>query len=312
MGGEVIAIYRNGARVGEAELNDLKFSFQDSGLTAGTHAYEARVEDKAGGTRSSSGIFTLTVATQAPSARTVEVRAAVDDAGARVGELTSGGSTDDNTPMIKGSVSAPLESGEVIAIFRDGALIGTATINGSEWLYQDGDVRLGAHSYQARVIDSTGTVRATSEVFTLELTPSVLQGLAEGDSVAGSKASEKIWGIPISGTALGRGTIDRLNGGEGTDIFVLGDSRGRFYDDGRGKTAGTTDYAIIEDFDASDQIQLFGSRHEYHFSKTNLDGFSGLGIYHDSNGNGVLDSRDELIGILAGTYGIEAGQLVFL
>jgi hypothetical protein len=54
----------------------------------------------------------------------------------------------------------------------------------------------------------------------------------------------------------------------------------------RGKTAGTTDYAIIEDFDASDQIQLFGSRHEY-TSATNsctFYGFSGLGIYHDSNG----------------------------
>jgi hypothetical protein len=43
------------------------------------------------------------------------------------------------------------------------------------------------------------------------------------------------------GTAkLGKGTIDTLTGGAGDDVFVLGDSRGRFYDDGSARSSGPT------------------------------------------------------------------------
>jgi Ca2+-binding RTX toxin-like protein len=42
--------------------------------------------------------------------------------------------------------------------------------------------------------------------------------------------------------------IDRLSGGAGSDRFILGTTTANFYDDGNATTAGTSDYALITDF----------------------------------------------------------------
>ncbi|MBW3560469.1 MAG: S8 family serine peptidase, partial [Proteobacteria bacterium] len=128
--------------------------------------------------------------------------------------------------------------------------------------------------------------------------PNLIYGTTGNDVVTGTTAADKIWGIPADGTHLGRGTVDRLGGNGGADVFVFGDSRGRFYDDGSGKSAGTSDYAVITDWGSDDKIQLFGTASAYFQKTVTIGSDSGMGIYHDSNGNGRLDTRDELIGIV--------------
>jgi Ca2+-binding RTX toxin-like protein len=112
---------------------------------------------------------------------------------------------------------------------------------------------------------------------------------------------------------LGKGTIDILTGGGGSDLFVLGDARGRFYDDGSSRSAGTADYARITDFAAGDKLQLKGSPADYLQSWVqSLDGASGTGIYHDSNGNGSLDNRDELIALVQNHGPIDPSNFLFV
>ena len=76
---------------------------------------------------------------------------------------------------------------------------------------------------------------------------------------------------------------------------------------------GTNDFARITDFGTGDKLQLKGSAGEYLQGWiNNLQGFSGTGIYHDTNGNGVIDSRDELIALVQNHGPLDSGSFVFV
>lgn len=129
--------------------------------------------------------------------------------------------------------------------------------------------------------------------------PTNVFGTSGSDTVAGTDGANYVYGLPSLsfGIKLGVGTIDRLSGLGGADVFVLGDSRGAFYDDGRSRSAGRTDYAQILDFQAGvDKVQLAGNVSNYQFRAETVAGLNGLSVYRDSNGNGKWDTRDELIG----------------
>jgi subtilisin family serine protease len=140
-----------------------------------------------------------------------------------------------------------------------------------------------------------------------------IYGTAAGETISGTTGADKIWGIAPSGTSLGAGTIDTLIGNGGNDVFVLGDGRGRFYDDGRSRSAGTGDYALVKDFGPGDKVQLDGVAGNYVQKATTLNGVSGMGIFHDSNANGLFDSRDELVALLQNvTAPLDATQIVYV
>ena len=130
--------------------------------------------------------------------------------------------------------------------------------------------------------------------------PNAIYGTTGNDVLTGTTGADKIWGVPATGSHLGAGTVDRLSGGGGADVFVFGDSRGRFYDDGNSRSAGTSDYAVITDWSVDDRIQLSGARADYFQKAVTVGSDSGMGIYYDSNDNGRLDTRDELIGVVKG------------
>lgn len=124
-------------------------------------------------------------------------------------------------------------------------------------------------------------------------------GTDSNDLISGTSFGDLLSGVPVTGLFMGRGTIDRLIGGEGNDLFILGDARGRYYDDGLLDNSGLEDYALITDFQVSgDRVQLLSG--QYFLEQTILNGVSGAGIYHDSNANGSFGSTDELIGVLQG------------
>jgi subtilisin family serine protease len=130
--------------------------------------------------------------------------------------------------------------------------------------------------------------------------PLIIYGTTGSDNLVGGSGNDIISGVPATGTNLGRGTIDTLTGGAGNDLFILGDARGRFYDDGNSRNAGNSDYALIKDFEQGDKIQLASG--SYILRSVNLSGVTGTGIYHDTNANKGFDNRDELIGIVQGPY----------
>jgi hypothetical protein len=74
-----------------------------------------------------------------------------------------------------------------------------------------------------------------------------LQGDSGADILTG-------WG---SGTGSAN-QIDSLNGGNGADLYILGNSTSLFYNEG-----GYNDYAKIVGFEAEDRIQLKGTANNY-------------------------------------------------
>jgi Ca2+-binding RTX toxin-like protein len=165
--------------------------------------------------------------------------------------------------------------------------------------HSDG-VTSGTYKYSAQVQDAAGNLGQMSSALAVQLGLQDIFGTARNDVLFGSAGSDRLSGIG-SAKNLGKGTMDVMTGNGGADQFILGDNRGRFYDDGSNRSSGTGDFARITDFSLSqgDRIQLKGSATEYLQGWiNNLQGFSGTGIYHDTNGNGVLDSRDELIALV--------------
>lgn len=146
-----------------------------------------------------------------------------------------------------------------------------------------------------------GTLDVGKMIATPGVTPPstgvTLYGTTGNDRLTGTDFSDVLSGVPATGTSLGRGSVDTLTGKLGNDLFLLGDARGRFYDDGNSKNAGKSDYALITDFlVGSDQIQLASGN--YFLSATSINGASGTGIYFDSNANRAFGSTDELIGLV--------------
>lgn len=129
-------------------------------------------------------------------------------------------------------------------------------------------------------------------------------GATGSESIFGTPGNDRLAGVLSSGTtssAMGKGTIDRLWGYEGADVFLLGDIRGRFYDDGASTNAGTGDYGLIMDYSQAqgDKIQLAAGT--YFFRDVTLSGgVKGAGIYFDSNRSLLWDKLDELIGVVGG------------
>jgi len=127
----------------------------------------------------------------------------------------------------------------------------------------------------------------------------VLWGTTKADTIIGGSGNDRLSGVLASGTtdqAMGSQQIDVLTGGAGSDVFVLGDRRGIFYDDRNAGNSGQKDYAQITDFRSGlDKIQLFGARYITTASNGNTL------LYWDCTGNGVLNTSgskpDELIAV---------------
>jgi subtilisin family serine protease len=146
------------------------------------------------------------------------------------------------------------------------------------------------------------------------ITDLILWGTTGSDVITGGNGNDSITGVLASGTtaaAMGAGQIDVLTGGAGADLFVLGDSRGVFYDDRRNDNLGTTDYALIKDLTPGvDKLQLRDSSYLYSVSSGNLS------LYWDRNGNGKLDTsgrnRDELIAVLEGVTSLNSSDILWV
>lgn len=137
-----------------------------------------------------------------------------------------------------------------------------------------------------------------------------LIGNGGNDILIGGNNDDTLWGA-IEGNPLadpnlkGKNQIDTLTGGSGKDKFILGEAftfRGSeivsvYYDDLSNTTAGTTDYALITDFNSSqDVIQLGGTSANYTLGSSPSDLSKGVGIYIDKPNT----EPNELIAIVQG------------
>jgi Ca2+-binding RTX toxin-like protein len=103
----------------------------------------------------------------------------------------------------------------------------------------------------AGAVNGTGT--SLNNTLTGNTANNSLFGAAGNDSLFGSDGADTLVGT----NASVRNEIDTLTGGSGADLFILGNSSGIFYNDAYNSQTGTTDYALITDFNSGeDSLQL--------------------------------------------------------
>jgi subtilase family serine protease len=137
----------------------------------------------------------------------------------------------------------------------------------------DPDERLDVRFF----LDSARTqqVGGTLQVTIKELSPNQI---TEGnDAITGTALGGPLTGVPVDSILRGRRSVDRLQGAEGVDTFVLGDAQGPYYNDGT-SGLGTSDLAVIINFNAGDRIQLYGSSTNYSLVSGFYNGTSGVRI----------------------------------
>ncbi|STP52522.1 adhesin for cattle intestine colonization [Escherichia coli] len=179
-------------------------------LTDGSYVYQVRVLDLAGNTGPVVS-KTVVVDTINPTA-TPTIVSYTDDVGQRQGTLSSSQATDDTTPLLNGVLSAPLASGEVVYLYRNGLLLGAVTMVGAlNWTYSDSGLVSGAYTYSARVVDLAGNITSSSD-FVLTVDTSIPTTLAQITSQTTRDTTPIISGVITAALASGQYVEVVING----------------------------------------------------------------------------------------------------
>ena len=132
----------------------------------------------------------------------------------------------------------------------------------------------------------------------------MLIGGAGNDVLFGNSNRDRLTGVDPDSVNPGRGEVDRLSGGSGLDVFVLGNAATAFYNDGKPNLTGKQDYALITDFKPTDVIQLHGSAADY--TLTALSGKLAGTLISLKTGN-----QPEWIGVVQGGSGLTLSSSAF-
>ncbi|UVH56699.1 Ig-like domain-containing protein [Variovorax paradoxus] len=229
-GNEVVVVYRNGAKVGNASVTGTSWSFTDTtGLAdASSYSYTAQVEDAAGNAGAASSPYAITLKTNG-SSTTATITAVTDDVDPQQGTVANNGETNDTTPQVTGSITAALQAGEKVVVLRDGVVVGTATMtDATHWTYADSGLAAGAtYVYTARIQDAASNAGGDSNAYAIRIdttaptqTVTLVRAIDNVDPVSGD--------IPANGstnddTPMLEGTLSAaLSGTEQLHVFRNG------------------------------------------------------------------------------------------
>jgi hypothetical protein len=181
-------IYRDGVRLlPNQDLLEFKYDQAtntgwaiETNVPPGPHVYTARVPrtyGEQGPWSESYSILELAPAPTAVATITSALDEFIDPAGIHHDSvIQNGDKTADTSPQLHGTLSATLHDGEILAIYRDGQKIGTASVTGLGWSYQDEGLTTGQHVYTASVIAASGEQGVHSEDFVITETAGTPSG----------------------------------------------------------------------------------------------------------------------------------------
>jgi hypothetical protein len=203
-------------------------------------------------------------------------------------DVASGGSAMDATPLLKGSYSANLAAGEVIAIYDGSTKLGTATIdaNTKTWTFQvSSDLSATTHTLTAKVESSTGTATATSSNFTLSVLASPLALDLNGDGVQTIGAEQGVqFDLLNTGAKQSVGWVDKQDG-----LLVMDLNHDGVVNNGSellGSSTQLSDGSLAKDgWQALTQYDVNADG----FINTKDAAFLELKVWVDANSNGVTD-----------------------
>ncbi|EOX3820058.1 Ig-like domain-containing protein [Enterobacter quasiroggenkampii] len=156
----------------DTTVTNQRWSYTDTrDLPDGDYTYLVRIIDQAGNVGSTASQV-VTVDTTPPTTVGTVV-SYTDGEGERQGTFGSAVATDDNSPLINGTLNRAPDDGEIVQLYRDGVLLGQVTMNGSaSWSFQDNGLSDGNHTYIVRVTDRAGNY-TESDGFVLNVDTSI-------------------------------------------------------------------------------------------------------------------------------------------
>ncbi|WP_336243126.1 Ig-like domain-containing protein [Enterobacter cloacae] len=168
--GSTVKIYDQNGLLGEVTAKaDGTWSFSPvAKLPEGEHRFHVTATDRAGNTSVASDDFVLTLDFTAPDASKVSITDVVDDFGSVTGSIASGGKTDDNTPLIKGTGAEP---GNTITVYNGDKVIGTAKVqaDGTWELQVTKALPDGTYNLTVKETDSVGNTTAASPEYIIQI-----------------------------------------------------------------------------------------------------------------------------------------------
>ncbi|QYF92711.1 DUF4347 domain-containing protein [Massilia sp. PAMC28688] len=162
--GEVLEMSADGGATWQAaSVTGTAWTVLDSATHTGNWTIIGRVTDAAG---NASVAGTRSVVLQVAPAQGVSIISVTDDVAPLAGIVADGGVTNDQAPLLAGSLSAPLAANEVLAVYRNGVRVGSAAVTGLSWEYADAMLADGASYRYSAVVENTvtaasGTASAT-------------------------------------------------------------------------------------------------------------------------------------------------------
>ncbi|EHN8864047.1 Ig-like domain-containing protein [Enterobacter hormaechei] len=156
----------------DATVTNQRWSYTDTrDLADGDYNYQVRIIDQAGNVGSTTSQV-VTVDTTLPDTVGTVV-SYTDGEGERQGSFGASVATDDNSPVINGTLNRAPDNGEIVQLYRDGVLLGQVTMNGAaSWYFQDSGLNDGNHVYMLRVTDLAGNF-TDSDDFVLKVDTSI-------------------------------------------------------------------------------------------------------------------------------------------
>ncbi|MFB5746114.1 hypothetical protein ACE38U_14650 [Cedecea sp. S5-13] len=215
--GETVKVYDGTTLLGTATVDSVNntWSYADTRTLANgsTPSYTARVADAAGNLSAAGTAYTVTIDTTAPIT-TASVTGVADDVGTVTGNVARGGSTDDTSPVVSGTLSSALVTGETVKVYDGTTLLGTATVDSVNNTWSYADTRTLANgstpSYTARVADAAGNQSTAGTAYTVTIetaaptTTANITGVADNVGVTtgnvGNNSSTDDSSLVISGT----------------------------------------------------------------------------------------------------------------
>jgi Bacterial Ig-like domain/Regulator of chromosome condensation (RCC1) repeat len=162
--GEVLQVLRNGTAVGTATVTGTTWTYAEpSPLTAGSYTWAVRLADAAGNT----GTGAQTSASLLGGVAGASISTVVNNSSLPIAQ---GSVTADNTPDLRGTLTAALPAGHLLRVLRNGSPVGSlsaAQITGTTWAYTD-PAPDGAVSYTVRV-EAGAVVGAESAAYAFSI-----------------------------------------------------------------------------------------------------------------------------------------------
>ena len=156
--GSTIRVYRNDVDAGNATITGTTWSYTPTtALTSGTYSFKAAIFSSAGVAGSFSDPRSIVVDTTAPL-QTVSISSVSDNTDPIQGVVAVGGRTNDSTPTLTGTLSAPLGVGETIKLFNGTTVLVEAVVDSNTltWSATPSLTSDGTFTITARVVDAAG------------------------------------------------------------------------------------------------------------------------------------------------------------